>query len=340
MPDKELVQNQFLLYKNEQGDVKVEVLLQDETIWLTQKKMGDLFSVETNTINYHLKEIFKSSELDENSVIRKIRITASDGKNYDTTFYNLDAIISVGYRVNSKQAVHFRIWATSVLKEYIIKGFALDDERLKNGKHFGKDYFRELLERIREIRTSERRLYQQLKDIYSLSVDYDKKNISSILFFAEVQNKVHYAITGKTAAEIIDSRADHAKENMGLTSWDNERIYKKDVIIAKNYLEENELQELRLIVNMFLDTAELKTRRQEYIKIADWIDELDRFISYQNLKVLNGLGTVSRLQAEKKALKEYKEFRKQEQLKEKKESIKEVEADIKELERVLKKGDK
>src|SRR6056297_1155744 len=253
--------NRFLLYTAPGGDVHIEVALEDETVWLTQKAMADLFGVETKTINYHLKEIFKSKELEEQSVIRKIRITATDGKKYLTNFYNLDAIISVGYRVNSHQATQFRIWATKTLKEFIIKGFVLDDERLKQGKKlFGKDYFDELLERIREIRASERRFYQKITDIYAeCSIDYQSSAEITHTFYKTVQNKLHWAITGQTAAEIISSRAKAELPNMGLTTWKNSpkgKVLKSDVSVAKNYLNKKEIDELNRVVTMYLDYAE------------------------------------------------------------------------------------
>lgn len=239
----------FILYTTPNGAVKLEVFLRDETLWLTQKMIAELFDVETNTINYHLKEIFKSRELVEETVIRKIRITAADGKEYLTAFYNLDAIIAVGYRVNSKQATQFRIWATQVLKEYIIKGFAMNDERLKNPQTlFGHDYFEEQLARIRDIRSSERRFYQKITDIYAqCSADYDPNEKITKQFFATVQNKLHFAITGQTAAETVHSRVDSSKQNMGLTTWKNApngKIRKTDVGIAKNYLSKHELDHL------------------------------------------------------------------------------------------------
>ncbi len=240
-------QSNFLFYTTPDGEVKIEVFLQDENVWLTQKKMAELFGVEVNTINYHLKEIFKSGELSENSVIRKIRITAGDGKQYLTNFYNLDAIISVGYRVNSRRATQFRIWATQKLKEYIIKGFVLDDERLKQGtKLFAQDYFQELLERVRSIRASERRIYQKITDIFAeCSIDYDPQSEITKNFYAMVQNKFHYAITGQTAAEIIYNKADKSKPFMGLKTWKNApkgRILPSDVTVAKNYLKEKEIK--------------------------------------------------------------------------------------------------
>ena len=239
-------ESRFLIYNNPNGEVRVDVYLQDETAWLTQKAMGELFGVVKSTISEHLSNIFKESELTENSVVRNFRTTAADGKNYDTNYYNLDAIISVGYRVNSSKATQFRIWATNTLKEYIIKGFVMDDARLKQGQTvFGKDYFKELLQRVRSIRASERRIYQQVTDIFAeCSIDYDKNAPITKEFYAMVQNKFHYAITGKTAAEIIYKSADSTKEEMGLLTWKNApdgRIIKTDVIVAKNYLQENEI---------------------------------------------------------------------------------------------------
>ncbi|KKQ34184.1 MAG: Virulence protein, partial [Microgenomates group bacterium GW2011_GWA2_37_6] len=237
--EKKIQESKFLFYTSPQGDIKIDVFFYDETVWLTQKRMSELFEVSTPTINEHLSNIFKSGELIENSVIRKFRITASDGKQYETQFYNLDAIISVGYRVNSERATKFRIWATTTLREYIIKGFAIDAERLKNGNHFGKDYFEELLEKIREIRSSERRFYKKITDIYALSSDYDKNAEVTKEFFATVQNKLHWAITGKTAAKIIYDGADVKIPHMGLKTWKNSpggKILKSDTTVAKNYL--------------------------------------------------------------------------------------------------------
>jgi hypothetical protein len=257
---------EILLYSTPEGKATIEVFFENETFWLSQKKMAELFNVEVNTINYHLKEIFKSAELQEDSVIRKFRITASDGKNYDTQFYNLDAIIAVGYRVNSQEATRFRIWSTKVLKDFIIKGFVLDDERLKQGKNFGRDYFEELLERIREIRASERRFYQKITDIYAqCSIDYDPKADITLTFYKTVQNKLHWAITGQTAAEIVAGRAKADKPNMGLTTWKNApdgKIQKTDVGVAKNYLQLKEMDELNRIVGMYLDYAENQAKRQ------------------------------------------------------------------------------
>jgi len=307
--------NKIIFYSAPNGDVRVDVYIEDETVWLTQKSMAELFGVEVHTINYHLKEIFKSHELQENSVIRKIRITASDGKNYNTNFYNLDAIISVGYRVNSSKATQFRIWATQTLKEYIIKGFVLDDNRLKQGKTlFGKDYFRELLLRIRSIRASERRIYQQITDIFAeCSIDYDPYSETTQIFYAMVQNKFHFAITGKTAAEIIYQSADRTKEHMGLTSWKNApdgRILKTDVIVAKNYLQENEIRQLERTVTGYFDYIEGLIERENTFTMEQLAESVGKFLSFNDYKVLEGKGKVSRLKAHKKAISEYDEFNK------------------------------
>ena len=305
---------QIILYITPNGDVKMEVFLQDETLWLTQKMMAELFGVEINTINYHLKEIFKSGELEENSVIRKNRITASDKKDYLTTFYNLDAIIAVGYRVNSKRATQFRIWATQILKEYIIKGFAMDDERLKNPSNiFGKDYFEEQLSRIRNIRSSERRFYQKIADIYAqCSADYDPNEEITRQFFATVQNKLHWAITGQTAAEIIYQRVGSEKPNMGLTTWKNAPkgdIRKTDVSIAKNYLNEKELDGLNRIVTMYLDYAEMQAQKGVVMYMKDWVEKLDAFLQFNEKEVLQDSGKISHAVAIVLAESEYEKYR-------------------------------
>jgi hypothetical protein len=311
---KQMTNSEIILYTTPQGDIKIEVFLQDETVWLTQRAMGELFGVETNTINYHLKEIFKSKELEEDSVIRKIRITASDGKKYLTNFYNLDAIISVGYRVNSHQATQFRIWATKTLKEFIIKGFVLDDERLKQGKKlFGKDYFDELLERIREIRASERRFYQKITDIYSeCSIDYQPNAEITRTFYKTVQNKLHWAITGQTAAEIISSRAKAELPNMGLTAWKNSpkgKILKSDVSVAKNYLNKKEIDELNRVVTMYLDYAENQAARQISMRMKDWVEKLDAFLQFYDYSVLKNAGKISGEVAKQLAIGEFEKFR-------------------------------
>jgi len=306
-------QTDFLLYTSATGDIKAEVFLKDETVWLTQKSMASLFGVKVPAINKHLKNIFDSGELNEDSVISILETTAADGKEYKTKFYNLDAIVSVGYRVNSYQATQFRIWATRTLKEYIIKGFVLDDERLKQGNRiFGKDYFEELLERIREIRASERRFYQKITDIYSLSADYDKNAPMTKEFFATVQNKLHWAITGKTAAEIIYDSADATKIFMGLTSWKqapNGKILKSDVSVAKNYLSEAHIKELNQIVSAFLDLAENRAQRQILMKMAGWVQFLHNFLELSNYPILQDKGKVTALEARLKAEQEYEVYR-------------------------------
>ena len=307
------IEGNMIFYTSNDGIVHVEVLYQDETFWLTQRQMAELFGVEVNTINYHLKEIFDSRELDEDSVIRKIRITASDGKAYLTNFYNLDAVISVGYRVNSRQATQFRIWATGTLREFIVKGFVLDDERLKNGNRFGKDYFDELLERIREIRASERRFYLKITDIYEqCSVDYNGDAEITKTFFQTVQNKLHWAITGKTAAEIIVERADPDKPHMGLTTWKNApkgKVLKSDVTIAKNYLSETEIKELERVVSMYLDFAENQAARHIPMRMQEWVQKLDAFLRLNEYGILANAGTVSHEVAKRLASDHYDTFR-------------------------------
>jgi hypothetical protein len=303
----------FLLYTSANGDIKVDVRLQDETIWLTQKSMAELFAVGVPAVNKHLKNIFDSGELMENSVISILATTAADGKNYKTKYYNLDAIISVGYRVSSYQATQFRIWATQTLKEFITKGFVLDDDRLKQGTQvFGKDYFDELLERIRAIRASERRFYQKITDIYALSVDYDKNAPLTQVFFATVQNKLHWAITGKTAAETIYTSANAEKPNMGLATWKNApdgMILKSDITVAKNYLHEQHIKELEQIVSAYLDLAENRAQRQITMKMHDWIEFLGRFLELSNYPILEDKGKVSAEAAKVKAEQEYEIFR-------------------------------
>ncbi|MCM0059588.1 MULTISPECIES: virulence RhuM family protein [Algoriphagus] len=308
-------QNNFLLYTAPSGEVRVQVYLQDESVWLTQKAMSELFGVNVPAISKHLTNIFEEGELQENSVISILETTASDGKNYKTNFYNLDAIISVGYRVNSSKATQFRIWATQTLKEFIIKGFVLDDERLKQGTTaFGKDYFKELLRRVRSIRASERRIYQQVTDIFAeCSIDYDPKSEITKNFYAMVQNKFHFAITGKTAAEIIHLSADAKKENMGLTTWKNSpdgRVLKSDVIIAKNYLQEKEIQQLERTVTGYFDYIEGLIERENTFTMEGLAESVNKFLTFNEYRVLSGKGRISKLQADKKAVKEYDEFNK------------------------------
>ncbi len=304
---------EFLLYRSPKGDMKVEVFIRNENVWLTQKKMAELFDVDRSVITKHLTNIFECGELEQNSVSAKIAHTADDGKTYQTIYYNLDAIISVGYRVNSTKATHFRIWATKILKEYIIKGFAMDDERLKNPQNpFGHDYFEEQLARIRDIRSSERRFYQKITDIYAqCSIDYDPTSKLTEDFFATVQNKLHWAITGQTAAEIVSTRAKSTKTNMGLMTWKNAplgRIRKTDIIIAKNYLEKNELDSLNRIVSMYLDYAELQAKNRKVMYMKDWITKLDAFLRFNEKDILDGKGTISQEIAVKLAEKEYEKY--------------------------------
>ncbi len=309
----EPTEGQILFYTTADGDVKMDVLLSDETVWLTQKCMAELFDVDRSVVTKHLKNIFSEGELNENSVCAIFAHTASDGKIYDIQFYNLDAIISVGYRVNSARATQFRIWATRTLREFIIKGFVLDDDRLKNGRHFGKDYFDNLLERIREIRASERRFYQKITDIYAeCSMDYNPHAEITKNFYATVQNKLHWAITGQTAAEIIASRVDAKKTNIGLSTWKNApkgKILKLDVSIAKNYLNEKELSELNRVVNMYLDYAELQATRQIPMRMKDWVGKLDAFLQFNDYNVLRDAGKISAEVAKRLAEGEYEKFR-------------------------------
>ena len=304
----------LIIYQSQNNkNISVEVLYNEEDFWLTQKSMAELFNVEVNTINYHLKEIFKTEELQEESVIRKIRITANDGKKYYTNFYSLDAIIAVGYRVNSKEATDFRIWATKTLKEYIKKGFVVNSEFLKNGPKFGKDYFDELLVKIKEIRASERRFYQKITDIYKeCSYDYDKNSETTKEFYKNVQNKLHYAITGMTAPEIIHNRADSKKENMGLTTWKNVpdgKILETDVTVAKNYLSQEEITELNNLVSMYLDYAERQVKLGRIISMQEWKDKLEVFLKINEYNILKDNGKIKREIADKLALDEYKKYR-------------------------------
>lgn len=299
------LRSEFILYTTPNGDVKLEVFLQDETIWLTQKMMAQLFEVEINTINYHLKEIFKSGELDEKSTIRKIRIVQKEGTrsiSREVDYYNLDAIIAIGYRVNSKRATQFRIWATQVLKDYIKKGFALNDERLKQGENvFSKDYFRELLERIRSIRTSERRIYLQITDIFAeCSIDYNPNSQTTRDFFATVQNKFHYAISGQTAAEIIDTKANRKEPFMGLTTWKNSpkgRILPSDVVIAKNYLSEKAIKKLESTISGFFDYIENLIENRQAFTMKEFVVSVNKFLNFNEYKILSGKGLISKEQA-------------------------------------------
>jgi hypothetical protein len=307
----------IILYSTPEGSIKIEVILQDETVWLTQKAMGELFGVAKSTISEHLSNVYESSELIKDSTVRKIRTVQKEGAREISRlleFYNLDAIISVGYRVNSSQATQFRIWATKVLKDYMLKGFVLDDERLKQGsKLFGKDYFEELLEKIREIRASERRFFQKITDIYAeCSMDYDPKSEMTRIFYKTVQNKLHWAITGQTASEIISTRVKAELPNMGLTTWKRSpkgKILKSDIVIAKNYLNEKEIKELNRVVSMYLDYAENQAERQIPMKMKDWVDKLDSFLQFNDYSVLKNAGAISASIAKKLAEHEFDKFR-------------------------------
>jgi hypothetical protein len=312
--DQKFEKNNIILYKDDEGAATIEVLLKDDTMWSTQKTMAELFDVNVPAISKHLKNIFSEGELVENSVVSILENTASDGKTYQTKYYDLDAIIAVGYRVNSKKATNFRIWATETLKEYITKGFVLDDDLLKNGTRFGKDYFDELLEKIREIRASERRFYQKITDIYAqCSFDYNKDAEITRTFYATVQNKLHWAITHHTAAEIISERADSTKKNMGLTNWKNApegKILKTDTDVAKNYLSPEEITELNRIVNMYLDYAENQAERHKLMSMEDWASRLDAFLKFNEYDVLENPGKVSQAVAKEIANKEFENYRK------------------------------
>jgi hypothetical protein len=316
MTDQPPKEGELILYRTANDAVRVEVLYESETFWLNQRQMAELFGVDVRTINEHLRNVFDTNELAELATIRKIRIVQTEGTREvarEVSFYNLDAIISVGYRVNSAQATQFRIWATQTLREFIVKGFVLDDERLKLNKRFGKDYFDELLQRVREIRASERRFYLKITDIYEqCSIDYDAHAETTKTFFKTVQNKLHWAVTGRTAAEIIAARADATKPSMGLTTWKNTakgKILKSDVTVAKNYLIEGEIKELDRIVSMYLDYAENQAGRQIPMRMADWVQKLDAFLKFNEYEVLTNAGKVSKEVADRLAEEQYAEFR-------------------------------
>lgn len=312
---------EFLLYTAPNGAVKVEVLLAGETLWLTQKRMAELFGVGVPAVSKHLDNIYESGELQREATVSVLETVQQEGARQVTRkleYFNLDAVISVGYRVNSAQATQFRIWATQLIKEYIIKGFAMDDERLKNGRYFGKDYFRELLERVRSIRASERRIYQQITDIFAeCSIDYDPKSETTRLFYAHVQDKFHYAITGHTAAEIISLKADASKPLMGMTTYKNApdgRVLKSDSLVAKNYLSEEEIRKLERAVSAFFDYIEGIIERRTSFTMERFAASVDKFLSFNEYRILEGYGKVSRQQAEQKAIAEYEKFNKQQRI--------------------------
>jgi hypothetical protein len=300
---------QIILYQTEDGITKIELKSIDNTVWLTQAEIAELFQKARSTIVEHIQNIFEENELDAESVCRNFRHTATDGKTYDVLYYSLDVILAVGYRVKSSRGTQFRKWATTTLKEYLIKGFALNDLRLKNpdGEH---DYFEDLLERIRDIRSSEKRFYQKIRDIYKLAADYDPKTEETTKFFKIVQNKLHFSVSGKTAAEIIHERADNTKPNMGLTTWEGTKIRKSDVVIAKNYLNEEEMEMLNRIVTMYLDFAELQTQKRKILYMKDWIEKLDAFLKFNEKEILHDAGKITMEIAQKLAEEQYDAFQK------------------------------
>jgi hypothetical protein len=304
--------NEIAIYETEDGQVKVGVLFEQDNLWLTQKLMAELFECSIDNISLHLKNIFKDNELDKNSVVEDYSVTASDGKKYKTKHYSLEAIIAVGYRVNTTRGTQFRTWATDKLKNYIFKGFAIDKDRFIKGSRFDARFFDDLLEEIREIRASERMVYQKITDIYATSVDYSTDTLETDRFFATVQNKLHFAITGNTAAEIIAQRADNTKDNMGLTTWRKApkgKIYKSDVTIAKNYLQKDEIKKLNHIVDMYLDYAEFQASKAKPMYMKDWAIKLDAFLQFNEEEILNDKGKISRVVAAELAVKEYEAFR-------------------------------
>jgi len=318
MPSK-TPDNRIIIYDTQDGETKVEVLMNDETVWLSQKQMSELFDKDRKTITEHIGNVFKEGELEENSVCRKFQHTAKDGKTYNVNFYNLDVIISVGYRVKSLRGTQFRIWATRKLKEYIVKGFVMDDERLSEGG-VKKSYFEEWEDRIRKIRTSEANFYQKVRDVFATSADYNPRMDFAKKFYATVQNKFHYAITGKTAAEIVSSRIDNAKEHLGLTNWKGEIITRDQAQIAKNYLEELELKRLNLLVEQFLSFAELQSVEKRVMYMKDWMEKLNSFLILNDKKILENSGTVSHVEMEKRVRKELAAYNKK-KLEDKKKSL-------------------
>lgn len=328
-------QSQIVIYQTEDGQTRLDVRFQDETVWLTQKLIAELFQTTVANINIHLKNIFEEQELSQDSVIKDFLITAQDGKNYQTKHYNLDAVISVGYRIKSHVATKFRQWATQQLREFIVKGFVLDDERLKNPDQ-PFDYFDELIRRIQDIRTSEKRFYQKITDIYATSVDYDPTQEISIQFFKTVQNKMHWAITGHTAAEIIKDRADSEKPNMGLTNWRGSKVRKQDVTTAKNYLDEAELSELNNLVEQYLVFAEGQAMRRIPMHMNEWVEKLNGFLSLNDREILDHAGKISHEMAKELAETEYEKFQQQRQT----EQAKSADADFEKLAKQLEKKDK
>ena len=303
-----VTRSQILFYQSEDGTSRIEVLLEEGTVWLTQALIAELYQTTKQNISLHIRNIFDDRELEEGSVVKEYLTTASDGKKYRTKFFNLDMILAIGYRVRSHRGTQFRRWATERLREYLIKGFVLDDERLKEGRNIGADYFDELLERIRDIRASEKRFYQKIRDIYKLAIDYDPQSETTLEFFRIVQNKLHWAIAGHTAAEIIAERADASKPNMGLTSWKGAKVRKRDVTVAKNYLDETEIRQLNRIITMYLDYAEMQAERKQPVYMIEWKEKLDAFLTFNEREILEDSGKVSMEIAQSLALEEYEKF--------------------------------
>ena len=332
-PPVPVTESRILFYQSEDGTSRIEVRLEEGTVWLPQVLIAELYQTTKQNISLHIRNIFDEGELQPDSVVKEYLTTAADGKQYRTKFYNLDMILAIGYRVRSHRGTQFRVWATERLREYLVKGFVLDDIRLKEGRSIGADYFDELLERIRDIRASEKRFYQKIRDIYRLAIDYDPKADTTLAFFKTVQNKLHWAITGHTAAELIAERVDARKPNMGLTSWKGAKVRKGDVTVAKNYLNEEEIRNLNRIITMYLDYAEVQAERKQPIYMKDWVQKLDAFLQFNEREILTGSGQVSMEVAKKLALEEYVKFSRRRIAEDDEESEAEFERTVKELEK-------
>ena len=332
-PPVPVTESRILFYQSEDGTSRIEVRLEEGTVWLPQVLIAELYQTTKQNISLHIRNIFDEGELQPDSVVKEYLTTAADGKQYRTKFYNLDMILAIGYRVRSHRGTQFRVWATERLREYLVKGFVLDDIRLKEGRSIGADYFDELLERIRDIRASEKRFYQKIRDIYRLAIDYDPKADTTLAFFKTVQNKLHWAITGHTAAELIAERVDARKPNMGLTSWKGAKVRKGDVTVAKNYLNEEEIRNLNRIITMYLDYAEVQAERKQPIYMKDWVQKLDAFLQFNEREILTGSGQVSMEVAKKLALEEYAKFSRRRITEEDEEAEAEFERTVKELEK-------
>ena len=332
-PPVPVTESRILFYQSEDGTSRIEVRLEEGTVWLPQTLIAELYQTTKQNISLHIRNIFDEGELQPDSVVKEYLTTAADGKQYRTKFYNLDMILAIGYRVRSHRGTQFRVWATERLREYLVKGFVLDDIRLKEGRSIGADYFDELLERIRDIRASEKRFYQKIRDIYRLAIDYDPKADTTLAFFKTVQNKLHWAITGHTAAELIAERVDARKPNMGLTSWKGAKVRKGDVTVAKNYLNEEEIRNLNRIITMYLDYAEVQAERKQPIYMKDWVQKLDAFLQFNEREILTGSGQVSMEVAKKLALEEYVKFSRRRIAEDDEEAEAEFERTVKELEK-------